>query len=193
MPTNRYEICSRASLLVGGKKITGFTGATTEEIVAEALYDSVVDNLLSSYRWRFAASLEELDRLDGTPSAKWAAAYQIPNGVQVIHGVYIDDSTIDFDRIGDVILCNAGLEDNVVGLFGTRPDEELWPAYFVATLELKLAAMFAIPIAEDAQKATTYEGMAMRQFAQARSLESQGRTAAKLPVGGLRHYARGRA
>ena len=190
---NRYQICSRASVLVGGTLITGFNNESTEEIIAEQLYESVRDNLLSSYRWRFASQYVELDREAELPGMKWDAQYAIPPGVTMLYGVYLDDMGIEFDRVGDKILVNTMAEDVVVALVGFIPDEELFPAYFTTVLELKLAAMFAVPISEDPQKATIYEGMAMRQFAQARAIESQGRTAVKVPAGGLARYHGGRA
>jgi hypothetical protein len=190
---NRYQICSRASVLVGGSPITGFNNESTEEIVAEQLYDSVLNNLLASYRWRFASQYVELSRDEELPGAKWDAQYSLPAGTTILYGIYLDEEPFDFDRVGNKIHCNVRGDDVIVALVGFVPDEELFPPYFTAVLELKLAAMFAVPIAEDPQKANVYEGMAMRQFVQARSIESQGRTAVKISVGGLAAYHGGRA
>ena len=82
--------------------------------------------------------------------------------------------------------------DDVVALLGFRPNEIDFPPYFVSALELKLAAAFAIPLTDDSNKAQAFDQMFQRQFAQARSIESQGRTPAKITLGGLRAYHGGR-
>lgn len=189
---NKFQICSQASVLVGGAPIAGFSGGSTEEIVAEQLYEDVLLDLLASYRWRFASQYVPLTLLDEQPVLGWEGVYQIPPGTTVIHGCYSGDQLVDFDRSEDRIFA-MGYGGELLLQVGFRPLEDDFPPYFVTVLRLKLAAMFAVPIAEDSQKASLYEGMALRAFASARSIESQGRTASKLPVGGLRALHGGRA
>lgn len=192
MPS-KYEICSQATVLVGGKPIAGWTQASTEEIVAETLYEATLLELLSAYRWRFASQYVDLTLIDEQPPLEWTGVYQLPPGVTVIHGVYAYGDRIEFDRTEDRLLVDAGIGEQPMALVGFRPDEGDFPPYFVSVLRLKLAAMFAVPLAEDTQKASLYEGMAMRAFAQARAMESQGRTPSKLKVGRLRAVHGGRA
>jgi hypothetical protein len=191
--TNKYMVCSNAMILLGAGQVTGFSQASTEEIVAEELYEATVTELLSAYRWRFACKYVQLDRIAEAPLMRWDAAYQLPSNASVVHGLYVNDTSIDFDRQEDQLLCNAGEDDVVVCLLGFRPNESDFPPYFESALRFRLASLFAIPVADDSQKANMYDGMFQRAFAQARSIESQGRTAQKLPVGGLRRYHAGRA
>lgn len=191
---NKYSICSRALVLVGASPITSFAGDTTEEIVAETLYQSTLEAMLASHRWRFASQLVQLNRETDAPAQRWDASYALPPGTTVIYAVLVEDRPIEFDRYGEKIYCNAAETEEVYGELGIVPEETLFPPYFVAALELKLAAMFAIPIAEDSAKADYYERRAMAQLAQARAIESQGRTARKMRgVGSLRSYHGGRA
>lgn len=190
---NKYKLCSQALVLVGGNKISSFAGATTEEIVAEEIYEPTVRSLLTDYRWRFASDYIELNRLEDLPVIKWAAQYQLPNDVFIIYGAYCDGETMEFDRVRTRILCDALDTSQVVLHVGFRPDEAEFPPYFEAVLLLRLAAAFAIPIAEDPNKASFYEGKALRAFAQAKAIEAQGRTPSKMPTGGLRRYHGGGA
>lgn len=186
-------MCSRAMVLVGGNKIASFAGTSTEEIVAEEMYDLALDGLLSDYRWRFASDFIELNRITDLPVIKWTGQYQLPDGVFSIYNIYADGEPIPFDRLRTRILCDAMETNEVVAQVGFRPDEAEFPAYFETVLVYRLAATFAVPIAEDKDKASLYEGIALRKFAQAKSIEAQGRTPSKIPVGGLRRYHGGGA
>lgn len=190
---NRFQMCSRAMVLVGGNKIASFSGTSTEETIAEELYEVTLLGLLSDYRWRFASDYIELNRLSEMPIHKWTAQYQLPADVTVIYGCYGDGEKIEFDRVREKILCDAMPEEQVVLHVGFRPDEAEFPPYFETVLVFRLAAVFAVPIAEDTQKAAFYEGVAMRKFAAAKAIEAQGRTPQKMPTGGLRRYHGGGA
>lgn len=192
MPS-KFQICSQASILVGGNPIAAFDQSSTEATIAETLYEDAVLDLLASYRWRFASRVVELNRdATFTGNSWYEARYQLPSDWTCIYGVRINTNSIEFDLQGDQIYCDAEATDVVEALLGWRPNEGDFPPYFVTCLKLSLAAMFAVPIAEDPQKASYYETKFIRHFAQARSIESQGRTAMKLPVGGMRRYHRGR-
>jgi hypothetical protein len=190
---NRFQMCSRAMVLVGGSKIASFSGASIEEQVAEELYELTLMGLLNDYRWRFASDYIELNRLSELPAIKWGAQYQIPADVTIVYGAYEDGYPLNFDRVRDKILCDSMPESQVVLHCGFRPDEAEFPPYFETVLVFRLAAMFAVPIAEDPQKAAFYESAALRKFGAAKSIEAQGRTPQKMPVGGLRRYHGGGA
>jgi len=190
---NKFQLCSRALVLVGGRKIGSFAGTSTEELVAEELYDSTLRSLLSDYRWRFASDYVELNRITELPIIKWTAQYHLPNDTFMLYGVYGDGQKIEFDRVRNRILCDAMPEEQVVAHIGFQPEEVEFPPYFEAVLVYRLAAVFAIPIAEDSNKASFYEGVALRKFSQAKAIEAQGRTPSKLPVGALRRYHGGGA
>lgn len=185
---NKYQMCSRAMVLVGAGKIASFAGTSTEEIIAEELYEPTLEGLLSDYRWRFASDYIELNRIVDLPVIKWTAQYQLPVGVFSLYGVYCDGELIEFDRLRTRILCDALETSHVVAHVGFRPDEAEFPPYFERVLTERLAAAFAVPVAEDTNKANYYEGRALRSFAQAKAIEAQGRTPSKMPTGGLRRY-----
>lgn len=189
---NKFQICSRASVMVGGNQIAGFNKLSQEEIVAEELYDAIVDDIVSSYRWRCMSGQFQLSREAAEPLSRYSAAYQLPPNTQLINAVMVDDRLIEFDRYREKLLCDATKDETVIADVTYRADESFWPGYFETIVRLKLAAAFAVPIAEDADKAAFYEGQFVRRSAAARTNDAQGRTARKLPVGSLRRYHGGR-
>lgn len=189
---DKFNIASRAMVMVGGAPILGFNGSSTEEIVAEQLYEGVVLDIVSSYRWRCMTMQFVLSRDEAEPAARYSASYLIPSETQIINAVTVNGATIEFDRYREKILCDASPEEEVIADITYRAAEPFWPAYFQTLVVLKLAATFAVPIAEDTQKAAYYEGQFIRKMGLAKTNDAQGRTARKLPVGGLRRFHGGR-
>ncbi len=193
MATDKFDLCSQALVLVGGTRITSFDGNGAEAIIAGSLYEDTVREVISVYPWRFATRQFGLTRLGAAPDARWDAAYQLPSGTERINAVTVLDTPIDFDRYEDHILCNAGVEDVVIADLTYRPVEAYWPGYFTTTIRLKLASVFAVPVAEDSGKAQAYQSMYVAQLKAARLADAQSRTARKLNgIGGLRRYHGGR-
>ena len=192
MATDKFDLCSQALVLVGGNRITSFEGTSAEAITASALYEDTVKELISVYRWRFATRLFQLTRLSASPEMRWDAAYQIPDDTELINAVLVNDVPIDFDRYEDKILCNAIVDDTVIAEITYRAEEAFWPGYFTTTLRLKLASLFAVPIAEDPGKAAAYQQQFIGQLVAARKSDAQARTARKMPVGALRRFHGGR-
>lgn len=192
MPAVNVQICNAALVMVGDQPVATLDGDQVSQVVCSNLYPSVVADLLGRYRWRFASDLVQLQRLDFVPLAKWEGAYQVPVGAHTVHSVMIRDEAVDFDRFSQRIYCDAGVDDVLVAEVSIIPPEEEWPPYFRTLVELQLAAVIAFPITEDSQKASLYEGKALRQFVSAKTLDAQARTARVLRTGGLRRYHGGR-
>lgn len=192
MPINRYDLASQALVLVGHRPIASFDGPSSGEIAAATLYEGTTADLLGLHRWTFNKQAVQLTRLADAPVTEWDAAYQLPADVDVIYAVQVRGCDIEFDRYGDEIHCDAAETDTVVLIKSRGATEAAWPSYFITAARLLLASVFAIPVAENEQKAALYEGKFTRALTQAKLLDSQGRTAAKMPVGALRRYHGGR-
>lgn len=182
MALTSIDVCARALILIGASPITSFDDGTTEAIVADNLYQDTVRDLLSRHRWRFASSQIQMSRLVDVPEHKWDAAYQIPSECILVHGVYINGSPIEFDRYQDMIYCNAAETDEVFIDYMFQADESLWPPYFVMTVILQMASVFAYSVAQQEALADLFEKRALRQFTVARNLDSQSQTNRKLPI-----------
>ncbi len=50
MSDSKFDICSKALVLVGANTITSFSESTTESKVANQLYESTLENLLTRTR-----------------------------------------------------------------------------------------------------------------------------------------------
>lgn len=186
---------SRALVMIGDKPISSLSGSGASAVACSTLYPSVVEDLLSRYRWRFASKIVALQRLAAEPLSRFAAAYQLPSDVEqsLVYAVSINGNNAEFERFGSEIHVDADTADTVYAEVKYTPNETKFPSYFRALVELELAAKLAITLAEDAQKASYFEGKALRQFGLAKNLDSQTQTARKIRLGGLRRYHGGRA
>ena len=187
MATTKIDICARALVMIGASPITSFTDGTTESTVASNLYEDTIKNILSSYRWRFASKQAQLSRLTDAPDHKGDAAYQLPPELVGLHGVFVNDMPIKFERYGDMVYNDAVSTDKVYVDYtyydttASNP-EEFFPAYFIFTAELSLASIFAFAVAQNTALSDSLETKAQRQLAIAKNLDSQQRTSSRLRV-----------
>lgn len=191
----KYELCSQASILVGGRVIASFVDGTVESRVAGELYPAVVTELISMHPWRFATGQIMLDRRSTPPDARYPVAFELPKDVERLNAVLSgpqSDVVIRFDRYENTITCDVEEGARVFADVTRRIGESYWPGYFQTVVRMRLASQFAIPIAEDPDKGTLYEGQFLRFLGLAKTADSQGRTARKLPVGALVRYHAGR-
>ena len=187
MATTKIDICARALVMIGASPITSFSDGTTESTVASNLYEDTIKNMLSSYRWRFASKQTQLSRLTDAPDHKWDAAYQLPSDMVGLHGVFINDISVKFERYGDMIYNNAVASDKVYADYtfydttSTNP-EAFFPAYFIFSAELTLASIFAYAVAQNTDLSNALEVKANRQMAIAKNIDAQQRTSSRLRV-----------
>ena len=176
MSDSKFDICSKALVLVGANTITSFTENTTESTVANQLYESTLENMLSRCRWRFATKQSQLSRDASAPTARWAAKYAVPTGALIIHTVTVEDSVIEYDRYEDYPLCDASSGDTVVADYTFQPSEANFPPYFKQALVFELASLFAGAIARNDNLSNLYQQRAVTQLAYAKSQDSQAQT-----------------
>ena len=187
MATTKIDICARALVMIGASPITSFADGTTESTVASNLYLDTIKNMLSSYRWRFASKQTQLSRLTDAPDHRWDSAYQLPSDMVGLHGIYVNDMPIKFERYGDMVYNDATSTDKVYADYTYYDEtlsnpEEFFPAYFIFACELSLASMFAYAVAQDPVLSEALEGKAQRQIAVARNIDAQQRTSSRLRV-----------
>ena len=187
MATTKIDICARALVMIGASPITSFTDGTTESTVASNLYEDTIKNILSSYRWRFASKQAQLSRLTDAPDHKWDAAYQLPAELVGLHGIFVNDMPIKFERYGDMVYNDAVSTDKVYADYtyydttASNP-EEFFPPYFIFTAELSLASIFAYAVAQNTDLSNALEVKANRQLAIAKNIDAQQRTSSRLRV-----------
>lgn len=181
MGTSPFDICNRALIRVGAKMISSFDESTTESIAAGTEYDAAVREALADHPWRFALRQVELNKLSGSPIARWASAYQIPGDVITIRAVT--------DQLGRTVLYGRQ-EDKIVtdethALFmdyTARVPEALWHPAFTRALVVTLSATFAKVLLADLQMASALRDEAENIYwPRARSADSQQQTTRRLP------------
>lgn len=181
-----------ALVKAGCSRITTIDEDSTEAEVARAVYDERAGFVLSLHPWRFAVRQRQLSRsTTGTPpESRYDAAYLLPPCQRII-AVRINDCLVEFDRLGPTLLCDAQVTDLVVAELVEDLPVDHWPGYAAAVLIDELASIFALAIAEDENKAALMQRMAARSLTNAKTADSQGRTASKLPVSRFRRYVAG--
>ena len=176
------QLCSRALVMIGANPITALDGTdtSTEATVAIQIYETAVSDLLSRFRWRFAAKQALLSPTTGTDLTRWEATFDLPAEVLVIHALTIEGNRVEFDRYGDQIGASCLTTDAPVLDYGYRVAESVFPSYFDSYVELHLAAIFAYAIANQLDLSDFLEKKAARAFAFAKNQDGQGRTTKKL-------------
>lgn len=187
MTDSKFDICSRALVLVSANTITSFNDNNTESKVANQLYESTLKNLLTRCRWRFAAKQQQLSRDTTAPTARYDAKYPLPADALVINTITISDSVITYDRYENDIYCDATSTDVVVADYTFRPNEADFPPYFTQALVFELASLFAGAVARNDSLSQLYQNRAVIAMAQAKSQDSQAQTTRRVDVDRFRN------
>ncbi len=167
---SKIDIISNALLLIGDERISS-TDETTGGQVAEALYDSTVENLLSAHPWRFAIAQFELNRLASAPASasRYQYTYQLPAGY--IRAIQV------FPAVGFEIF-EGQVHANVPSMtmeYVFKPDETAWPPWFVTLVQYQLSAELANPVTEKTTLAEFWAIKARDQMSMAMSIDAQQR------------------
>ena len=187
MADSKFDISSRALVLVSANTIKSFNDNNTESKVANQLYESTLKNLLTRCRWRFATKQQQLSRDTTAPTARYDAKYPLPADALVINTVTISDNVITYDRYENEIYCDATSTDIVVADYTFRPNEADFPPYFTSALVFELASLFAGAIARNDSLSQLYQSRAVVAMAQAKSQDSQAQTTRRVEVDRFRN------
>lgn len=165
--TTDVSICSLALSAIGADSIQSFEDETREAEVAGLHYGLVMDDLLSRHPWKFAIGQTSLAQLSATPLYGYQYAYQLP--VDMVNLLSMELAA-PYQIYEDKLYTDL---EEVKVTYKFRPLESKMPAYFVRLVVLELAALFALAIAEDKEKAQSYAKLAERQEAKAKSTDSK--------------------
>jgi hypothetical protein len=187
MALSKFDICNQALVLVGANTITSFSQNTTESIVANQLYETTVEDLLTKCRWRFASKQVQLSKNTTNPDARYESSYALPSDALILHTVTVSDDVINYDRYGQNIFTNTSTSDTVIADYTFQPSESIFPPYFAKVLVFELASLFAGAIARNDQLANLYAQRAVAQLQQAKSIDSQAQTTRRANVDRFRN------
>ena len=187
MADSKFDICSKALVLVGANTIASFTESTTESKVASQLYESTLENLLTRCRWRFASKQAQLSKNSADPTARYESSYALPSDAFIVHTVTVADDVIKYDRYGTNIFTNTSSTDTVIADYTFQPSESDFPPYFKQTLFFELASLFAGAVARNDQLSELYHKRAIAQMAIAKALDAQAQTTRRIDVDRFRN------
>jgi hypothetical protein len=187
MADSKFDICNKALVLVGANIISSFTQNSTESIVANQLYESTLEDLLTRCRWRFATKQVQLSKNTDNPDARYESSYALPSDAFMIHTVTVSDNVIIYDRYGQNIFTNTTSSDIVIADYTFQPSESIFPPYFKQALVFELASLFAGSIVRNDQLSIMYEARASRQLSVAKSIDAQAQTTKRVDVNRFRN------
>ena len=187
MADSKFDICNKALVLVGANTISSFSQNTTESKVANQLYESTLENLLTRCRWRFASKQAQLSKNTTNPDARFESSYALPNDAFIIHTVTVGDDVIKYDRYGQNLFTDTTSSDTVIADYTFQPSESIFPPYFKQTLVFELASLFAGAIARNDQLSELYHKRSIAQLAIAKATDGQAQTTRRLNVDRFRN------
>lgn len=139
----KIELISNALILIGDTPVSSLDGGTRREVVADSLYDGIVQNELTKHRWTFARKQAEITKQAGTPPDPngWASIYQLPADLLFLITVTPDSN---YQVYGDKLYSNSSGELYADYIYNA-PETE-WPVYFCRVIEYALAMDFAASV-----------------------------------------------
>ena len=141
MPS-KIDLVSNALILIGDAPINSLTGSSRAQQVGSNLYDNIVKNELSKFRWGFARKKAQLSLTTDIPIDKeWTKIYQLPTDMIFLIKLY---PNVGYQILGDKVYTNYG-QALYCDYIYDAPESE-WPYYFAKMIEYALARDFSTSI-----------------------------------------------
>lgn len=174
-PATDIEVAQKAMVLIGLEPLTSFTDSTDEALVANTIYEDVVEDCLAQHNWNFATGQKVMSRLTDVPVDRWDAAYALPTNPAVIQvlTVTIDDTPQTYDIYERNVYINASENDTVVLNYVFRVETQYWPPAFTMWVIFRLASILALSVTRKGDVASSYTQLAENQFRKAKARDSQ--------------------
>lgn len=147
------EICNLALRRVGAKAITTLAtgGATVEERVCFDLFDDVLEDFLTLYRWRFCMAWASLDATTGgsgtyaTPNHEFNYEFGLPADFLSLHGFYGQVGSYAIVGKSAVYTNTTEIAISYVKKYETYSD---WNRATIAAFSSYLATQIAVPLGQ---------------------------------------------
>lgn len=174
-PSTDIEVAQKAMVLIGLEPLASFTDQTDEALVANTIFEDVVEDCLAQHNWNFATGQKALSRLTAVPVDRWDAAYALPTSPAVVQvqTVTIDDQPQQYDIYERYVYLNADASETVVLNYIFRPETQYWPPAFTMWTIFRLASILALSVTRKGDVAKSYTDLAEVQFRRAKARDSQ--------------------
>ena len=166
---SEVDICNVALAQLGAEIIENFQDTSQTARLCSLFYPRTRDELLAKYRWNFSMFRATLTQLTDAPTWGFDFAYALPN---------------DYIRVWDTDIqaCEWRIEnrtlvtdqDSACILYGARvTNPGIFSEGFRRALELKMAAILAMPLTRQPNLTTLFEGLFETELMDARTFDSQ--------------------
>lgn len=109
MATTKTTICNKAVNKFGGKLIANIDSDTTQEAQwCRALWDDVLDEVLTEYEWSFAYAHKQVAKDPTDPDVEYSYRYAMPSDPYClqVRGIYSTYTTVPYKIYGRYIHTN---------------------------------------------------------------------------------------
>ncbi len=154
MPS-KIDLCSMALLKLGEKPITDLNNDSASAQLANTLYDTTLDALLSAYPWRFATQHIIIEK---NQDGEFIVPKNVLRILRCSGRVY-----------GNKIVSN---ENNAKLVAVMRIPVEEYPSYFISLAATKLAMEFCIPLTGNQQTLRILISLYESEFQNAKFIDS---------------------
>jgi hypothetical protein len=166
---SKIQLISNALILIGDLPVTSLSGNTRAETVANNLYDNIVQNEISKFRWGFARRQAQLPLTTEVPiGTEWSSIYQLP--ADMLNLIKLSPS-INYQILGDKVYCNYS--GSLYCDYIANVSESEWPVYFSKMIEYALAMDFAPSIRDSASAMQLLANQYLNASRMARFTDSQ--------------------
>jgi hypothetical protein len=165
----KINLISNALILIGDLPITSLVGDTRAQVVASNLYDNIVQNELTKYRWGFARKKAQLAKINGAPvGTEYSTQYQLPSNLLTLIKL---NPSVPYQIYGDRVYCNYSGDLFCDYIYNVS--EADWPVYFSKMIEYALAMDFAPSIRDSAASMETLSAAYVNASRMARYTDAQ--------------------
>lgn len=165
------SICSNALLMVGSQPISNFTEANDRTRLASNLYPSQRKAFLRAHPWNRAIVRVVLAPMVEPPAFGYSHQFLLPGDCLRILDVGSEgDNTAEYRIEGKRVLYSGTV---LPVRYVTDLDEGSWDDIMVQAMELRMAALFAYPIAKSAALAQSLKDQADQAFKAAKNTDGQ--------------------
>jgi hypothetical protein len=147
MASSNVAIVNMALTGIGAARILKLSDDTETARKCNAVYESIRDEVLASYPWRFALARQSLSRLADGPEYGYEYAFQIPLNCLRVISSDLDESGYPWTREGDRLVTN---QDSMKILYVKREtDANKFTQGFITALAARLEAELCYPITQN--------------------------------------------
>jgi hypothetical protein len=166
---SKIGLISNALILIGDLPITSLTGNSRAQVVANNLYDNVVQNEFTKYRWGFARKKAQLGKeATAIVGTEYSDKYTLPSDLLTLiklnpnQPYQIIENKVYINYSGD-LYCD----------YIANVSESVFPVHFAKMIEYALARDFALAIRDSATVKTAMAEEYLNASRMARYTDSQ--------------------